>query len=307
MTTAPASVEANLLFPAFPGRDLDPLVPELKRCAERLGAPVERTRMQKGDYLLLEAGPLQIVLTFCPVPFEVSDFEGTSRPNTDGEKAARALAKLEAHQASLTVLVSDRRDAGGGRTPHAPKARLCWDISDLLAEALRADLVFWSETDTLYTAGEFARESLGTTPRAARRTARRTSGTAPGGEETAGAQSFLDILAAAASGSRKTAAAGSTCRAWERVSRGLPASELYEIDIDPEEDEILTPGVVEKGTTYGLLALLMAINFPVAAGAAFYNIVRGENAHAVAQIISITALGTAIAWASLAEKAFAFL
>ena len=306
MTTAPASVEANLLFPAFPGRDLDPLVPELKRCAERLGAPVGRTRMQKGDYLLLEAGPLQIVLTFCPVPFEVSDFEGTSRPNTDGDKAARALAKLEAHQASLTVLVSDRRDAGGGRTPHGLKARLCWDMSDLLAEALRADLVFWSETDTLYTAGEFARESLGTTPRAARRTARRASSATPGAEDTPGAQTFLDILAAAASGSKSTATGG-TCRAWERVSRGLPASELYEIDVDPEDDEILTPGVVEKGTTYGLLALLMAINFPVAAGAAFYNIVRGENAHAVAQIISITALGTAIAWASLAEKAFAFL
>lgn len=301
MSTATTSVEASLLFDSVPGDDLTLQLPELKRCLGALDAPVRHSRTNPGEHVLLHCDAVQVLIALCSVPFDVEGFEGAVRPERAVESERAVMDRLTRHAASLTVLVTDRPGAAR-RDSLELKQRICWDVADLMAEAMGAGLVFWSDTDTLYTATEFAAESLAGG-------AARTAAPAiklhmplhaePDEDE---AVPFGDSLLAQLT--RPKTRATSMSPEWERVSRGLPATDMDDEDAD---EELLDDDLVRKGTTYGLIAILAALNAPVAAGALFYNVARGENAHLTAQVVAVTGLGVAITAASLHEKAFAFL
>lgn len=298
MSTVTTSVEASLLFPRTPRRDIADDVTELKTRLGALGCPVRQTRIVPGEHLLLHCDTVQVLLAFCAVPFDIEDFQGAARPDHAMEDDARILERLVAHRSSLTVLVADHPSADM-REPLARKQRLCWEVVDIVAGALDADLIFWSESDTIYSAAEFAVATL--------------SETAPRPVPTPRHAPFEDAtddiavpvsesyLAQALSGFGGTPARPHSLQ-WERLSHGLP----HDVRDDPDEGRgFLTAAQQEKGMTYGLITILAAMNGPVAIGTLFYNIFRGENAHLVAQVIAVTALGIAISWASLHEKAFA--
>jgi hypothetical protein len=163
MTPQTRIAEASLLFAAPLSRDVASETPELTRCLDSLGWPVETTQSVAGEVLVLNCGAVQITVAQSALPFELADFRGVARPGPDHARDAQALARLQAHQACVTVLIADSRSAR--RPAHAAaKRRICWEVTDLIAEALGAELVFWGETDMLYFADEFAQASLAEAP-----------------------------------------------------------------------------------------------------------------------------------------------
>ncbi len=298
MSTVTTSIEASLLFSRTPRRDIGEDATEIRTRLGALGCPVRQTRVVPGEHLLLHCDTVQVLLAYCAVPFDIEDFQGAARPDHAMEDDARILDRLSAHRSSMTVLVADHPSAAARETL-AQKRRLCWEVIDIVAGALDADLVFWTDSDTIYSPAEFAVATLAETAPRPMPTPRH----APMEDATDDiavpvSESYLAQAISGLGGGRARAHS----LQWERVSHGLPD----EGDDDAGRFEsFFTAARQEKGKTYGLITILAAMNGPVAIGTLFYNVFRGENAHLVAQVIAVTALGMAIYWSAMYEKALA--
>ena len=82
----------------------------------------------------------------------------------------------------------------------------------------------------------------------------------------------------------------------------IPVEEDF---FDPERDHSDLLNV--RTTTFGLIALTMALNFPVAFAMLIFEIVRGTQPKMAAKVLSLTALGTSLSNASYAQDALSLL
>ncbi|MBV0912918.1 hypothetical protein [Anianabacter salinae] len=159
MTETPASAEATLLYSDPLGVELSSLVEGLDACLAQFDQPILETRFVREEYLILYCPDVQVLAARCPVPLDLDQFEGVTRPDGDNDMDHAVLSMLEDHAESLTVIVTVAPEHGA-RTSRADRLEICCEVADLLAEETHADLVFWCDTDTLFTADEFARANL---------------------------------------------------------------------------------------------------------------------------------------------------
>lgn len=310
MTGKSTSIEANLLFSRPPADDLSTQSEELIGCMEHLGFRVAATRVEPGEHVLFTCDRIQVLVALCNAPYGVEEFAGASRPGDDPVTDRLVLDTLRRHRASVKVLVTDRPGALIGASAHE-KRFLGWELTDLLAEHLTADLIFWNDGDTLYSAGEFARAAppQGAIPvvltdeepvydaplRPFNAMAVAAAAAHPGAHIFAlSPDDGLDEL------ERETLRRATTAD-WERVSRGYAPEPL---DCGAE---MVSDSLSQRCTNYGLLIILLALSFPVAMAVMFYQLIRGENAHMAAKALCVTALGVALNDSGMAATALSLL
>ncbi len=159
MSDQSASAEANLLYSEPFGVDLPGLLEGLDACLSQFDQPIKETRFVRGEYLIAYCRDVQVLAAICPIPLELEQFEGVTRPDGDTDMDTAVLAMLEDHVESLTVMVTIA-PGSDDKTTRAERLEICCEVADLLSEETEADLVFWCESDTLFTADEFARANL---------------------------------------------------------------------------------------------------------------------------------------------------
>lgn len=159
MSEPTASAEANLFYSDPMRVELSTLVEGLDACLAQFDQPIRETRFVREEYLILYCEAVQVLAARCPVPLDLEQFEGVTRPDGDSDMDHAVLALLEDHSESLTIVVTVAPGMEG-RTTRADRLEICCEVADLLAEGSEAELVFWCETDTLFTADEFARAHL---------------------------------------------------------------------------------------------------------------------------------------------------
>ncbi|RMD93020.1 MAG: hypothetical protein D6811_05770 [Alphaproteobacteria bacterium] len=298
-----SSIEANLLFTRPVGDALIGETEEVIACIESLGFRVAATRVVPGEHVLVTCDRVQVLAAYCPVPFEVDDFSGANRPGTDPLADRLVLEALGAHSASVRLLVVERPEAVIGAAP-AERRLLCWELADLLSENLGAQLVFWSETDTLFSAGEFARSAPPeeTNPPVLDWADTRTPIAATAqmqAQEHPGAHVFAMSPEDELEELERHRLRPATAEDWARLSRGLAPEDA--------EDELIDEETARTGTNAGLLILLMALNFPVAMSVLLYQLLRGQNAHLAAKALCVTALGVALDQSGMLAAALALI
>ncbi|PRX35049.1 hypothetical protein SAMN05216257_102476 [Meinhardsimonia xiamenensis] len=302
--TATISIEANLLFTRAVGDALLGETGEILATLEMLGFRVTGTRVEDGRHLLISCDRVQVLAAYCPVPFEVSEFSGTQRPGHDPLADRLVFETLEAHRASVKLLVTDRPDAMMGAS-HDEKRHLCWELADLLLEDLGAQLVYWNETDMLFSAGEFARSAppvqhapLVIDPADTREPVSLAAG-AEAPKLHPGAHIFALSPEEELEELERDRLKAATAEDWARVSRGIAPEE--------GERELIDEETARAGTNYGLLILLMALSFPVAMAVLFYQLIRGPNARLAAKAVCVTALGVALDQSGMAAEVLSLL
>ncbi len=154
------SYEATLLSRGRLDVALDEARRDLPEIVEDQGLILERLESIDGAYLLLDCGPVQVLIAFCSDPMLVMHFVNAGRPAEAMRSETDILILLHRHRATATVLVTDTP----GETSPDPrldvqKRMLCADLTDWLFTRTTPDLVFWCDTDTLFAAPEFDRES----------------------------------------------------------------------------------------------------------------------------------------------------
>ncbi|MCG6904352.1 MAG: hypothetical protein LJE68_16900 [Rhodobacter sp.] len=155
------SFEANLLYQTVRTPNYADLIDDLTTTIEGNGETLRQIDEIDSVFTLLTCKQVQILIAFNPDPLPVDHFLGAERPTTSNIGDGEIMRRLTASSASATVLVLDRNPNTPifGAEQDRLKRSLCWDIVDCLFFATSADLVFWSETDTLYAADEFERAS----------------------------------------------------------------------------------------------------------------------------------------------------
>lgn len=297
---ARSSVVADLLLAAPPQEDPCLLSGEIAVCIEDLGFRVTETRVAPEDHLLVNCDRVQVLVACCPVPFGPDEFAGAGRPGENRMADRLALEALRRHRASLKILVTAPPDAEDPAS-EAERRLLCWEIADLVTELVGAVLVYWHDTDTLFTAGEFARAEL---PRqVVPAVLAGPEAAPPPGPEPALAHPGAHVFALSPDEELEEIEAErlrpATAADWERISRGLP----------PEEDDqaLLDEELQRQGTNWGLLLLLMVLSFPVAISVVIYQIFRGPNAHLAAKALCVTSLGVALNEAGMIAEVMTLL
>ncbi len=142
---------------------------ELQEIVEDQGLVLERFETMDDMFLMLDCGPVQVLIALCNEPMKVSHFVNANRPAERKWNDDQILGLLHGHEAISTVLVTDTP----GTTHQDPrldvqKRMLCADLTDWMFSRTLPDLVFWSDTDTLYAGPEFdlvsMRDALSKTP-----------------------------------------------------------------------------------------------------------------------------------------------
>ncbi len=156
------SFEANLLYKTAPTPRFDKLVEEIADVLEAQGTMLIGVERVDHIFTLLNCDTVEILLAFTGDPLPVEHFIDANRPAAASLCEAEILGRLTRHKSSATVLVVDRDGCAGAYSqPHEElKRNLCWGIADCLHNHCAADLVFWCDSDTLYSADEFQRAWL---------------------------------------------------------------------------------------------------------------------------------------------------
>jgi len=153
------SFEANLLFKTAPRFTLSSVVNKLRCAIEDQGETLHHVEKIDTVFTHLTCDSVDILLAYCEAPLPAEHFLGAERPSVTSFSDAEILTRLTLNQASFTILVTDREidDMPYGAAHEALKRALCWDLADCIESSFGTDLVFWSDTDTLYASEEFAR------------------------------------------------------------------------------------------------------------------------------------------------------
>lgn len=110
-------------------------------------------------YVLITTERLKVLLALGNDSLPIDGFLSADRPAATQHNDTEILGKLLAISATTTVLILPRDDIPATAqtfSDHAMSA-LCWDIVACVHATIPAELVFWSDTETLYTAQEFER------------------------------------------------------------------------------------------------------------------------------------------------------
>ncbi|MDJ0827677.1 MAG: hypothetical protein QNJ16_19480 [Rhodobacter sp.] len=130
---------------------------DIRNLIEDNGLYVRRITAADGIFLRFDCAEIQVLLAFCDRPLPTDHFLDARRPDDAAEADPAVLQRLIEHRSSITVLVLDHPDTAPAVGQVHLKRALCWDVTDYLAAATRPALVFWCETDTLFSAAEFRR------------------------------------------------------------------------------------------------------------------------------------------------------
>jgi hypothetical protein len=153
------SFEANLLYKTAPAPDFFTLEDELRALAEINGEELLQFEQIDSVFTLATCRRVQILLALNWDALPAEHFLGAGRPSAAMQSELEVLDRLTECPGSATVLVLDR-DPDSPESAPAPvelKRSLCWDVSEAVFNATDPQLVFWSDTDILYTEAEFDR------------------------------------------------------------------------------------------------------------------------------------------------------
>lgn len=153
----PLAFEATILLEPGTDAGMEDLDGTVARIAADLGLPCGAIPEIEPGCRLFDLGPVQVLIATTDRAMPMMHFKGAQRPARAllGEDAI--LARLNGHEHNITVLVSDTLDGDCRGRPACErmKLRLCHGITEALRRDHRECLVFWGDTDTLYSHEEF--------------------------------------------------------------------------------------------------------------------------------------------------------
>ncbi len=151
--------EANLLYKTAPQPDLAAAEEDIRDILEEHGAMLLGTERIDGIYTLLMCDIADVLIGLTPDPLSVGHFLGTERPVAASLSEHEILTRLSAHSACAIVIVAEPEiDPPAADESDDVLRAICEELADWLCRTTDPDLVFWCETDTLYTSGEFTRD-----------------------------------------------------------------------------------------------------------------------------------------------------
>ena len=153
--------EATLLYKTAPRPDLDRLVRDIEDVLDAHGAMLLSVEHLDGIFTLLSCDTVQVLLAFTDSAMPIEHFLDTHRPATADLSEPAMLARLTAHTAAATVMVMNCNGSVRMNAAHETlKRNICWDVTETIFQLCTADLVFWNETDTLFSDAEFERTCI---------------------------------------------------------------------------------------------------------------------------------------------------
>ena len=151
--------EATLLHKTAPNLDQNQIKKEFAKTLDAHNETIENIEKIDSVYYLFHCQSVKILLAIGADPLPLDGMLNATRPGAVAIHETQILAQLVEIGASSTLLVLERDpNTASGAPEQALKMRnICWELSDRLYACTSTDLVFWSETETLYAAPEFER------------------------------------------------------------------------------------------------------------------------------------------------------
>ena len=150
--------EANLLYKTAPDTNSDALLEDIQAVLAAHETMLERLERVDSVFTLIHCDTVDVLLAFTDICMPVAHFENVQRPAFARLSEAEVLGRLSRHESSVTVLVVAKRgdDATPARQNPDRMRAICRDLTALIHDACAADLVYWSDNDTLYAGEEFS-------------------------------------------------------------------------------------------------------------------------------------------------------
>lgn len=149
--------EANLLYKTAPDTNSDALSEEIQAVLAAHETMLDHVERVDSVFTLIHCDTVDILLAFTDICMPVAHFENVQRPEFARLAEAEVLGRLSRHEGSVTVLVIDKGGDAVAETGAQPRRlrEICRDITALIHQRDAADLIYWSDNDTLYAGEEF--------------------------------------------------------------------------------------------------------------------------------------------------------
>lgn len=297
MSTRSHSAECTLIYGAAPMVDEAGLVQRLAaglRTRVATSTTVE-TEHQPGIYIHLGLGPIEVLVSLCPMRLPAQHFAGARRPPHPVRNNGYVQSLLEFHETCITVLVTARRQCGAP-VPPSRVDTLCETVAQQLACATAPDLIFLNSSDVLYAREEFAIIDLAARPAIA---------TTHAGIPNDGSLRNAHI--------RAQPSVPKVAEDWfihgrrgsqRRTQHTRHNQSAAEPEILSEE---LCDTLAGSAAIYALNATLILFSFPIGYALLIYNIMSGGNFVLTARALSLTGTAMAASSTGLTSMAMRFL